>query len=362
MTVSNRAFFPDSITEGWRKKDWVLNLLPLGGIASVTYEIGSTYLSSKDRTAKISADFFKSPIQTTLKKIAQCFWVPIVVCGALKLVSLIVNACWNRCFAPINNRPKGEDFFAIIPPEIVVCHIFSYLSLHELGVISSVSKSWNEIASTPILWQSAVYREIAFSSKNWAQLMCVDLVKDVDLRQEMLSLPKNIREELRCSAFPGKNIKETHVLVRMPKGLTIKKLGEIAKKYFPKSNDRRNIRPPIVDALGDKPTEESVWLLMTKDVLSGSRGKNYSQQKTIVAKFAKTAQVPTTLEATTCIFAEYYRSAKLLFNDTPVTFIRCQEKVQGYQVTVGKFSEFGLVVDTYDHDSFKVGVAALQKF
>ena len=106
---NNRPFFRDSITDGWTKKDWALNLIPLGGIAFVAYEIGSACLSSRDRTAKISEDFFKSPIQTTLKKIAQCLWVPIVACGVLKLVCFIVKDCWNRCFPPANNRPREES-------------------------------------------------------------------------------------------------------------------------------------------------------------------------------------------------------------------------------------------------------------
>ncbi|CCB86379.1 putative uncharacterized protein [Parachlamydia acanthamoebae UV-7] len=372
---NNRPFFRDFITDGWTKKDWALNLIPLRGIASVAYEIGSACLSSRDRTAKISEDFFKSPIQTTLKKIAQCLWVPIVACGVLKLVCFIVKACWNRCFPPANNRPREEsqvidprakDPCIIIPPEVVVNHIFSYLNLHELGVSRSVSRTWNQCASVPILWQSAIYREIAFSSKNWAEWN-TDLVKDVDMRQEMLSLPKNIAEELRRSAFPGKSIRETHVLVRMPKGLTIKKLGELAKKYFPSNTDGyRYIWPAIVDESGDKAVDESVWLLMTKDVLQGSRSKSYSQQKNIVAELAETTgvpyQVPTTLEAATCILAEYSRSENRLFSDSPWTWTRCQENVQGFQMVVGGFAPVGLRVDYYYFDDGCLGVAALRKF
>ena len=372
---NNRPFFRDSITDGWTKKDWALNLIPLGGIASVAYEIGSACLSSRDRTAKISEDFFKSPIQTTLKKIAQCLWVPIVVCGVLKLVCFIVKACWNRCFPPANNRPREEsqvidprpkDPCIIIPPEVVVNHIFSYLNLHELGVSRSVSRIWNKYADTPILWQSAIYREIAFSSKNWADWNA-DLVKDVNMRQEMLSLPKNIAEELRRSAFPGKSIRETHVLVIMPKGLTIKKLGELAKKYFPSNTDGyRYIWSTIVDELGDKPADESIWLLMTKDVLPGSRSKSYSQQKNIVAELAKKTgvsyQVPTTLEAATCILAEYSRSENRLFSDRPWTYTHCQENVQGYRMIVGGFAPAGLDVSRDIYVSDDIGVAALRKF
>ena len=409
---SNNPFFHDSITDGWTKKEWALNLIPLGGVASVAYEIGSACLSSRERNAKISEDFFKSPIQTTLEKIAQCLWVPIVACGALKLVCFIIKACWNRCFPPVNSRlreesqvidppaenscasisieesqvidppaenscasisieesqvidPTANDPFAIIPPEVVFNHILSCLNLHELGVSRSVSKIWNQCASTPTLWQSAVYREIAFSSNNWAEWNAA-LVNDVDIRQEMLSLPQNIAEELRRSAFPGKSIRETHILVRMPKGLTVKKLGELAKKYFPSNiNGYKDIRDRIIDELGDKSVEESFWLLMTKEVLPGSRNKSYEQQKTTVAELAATTgapyQVPTALEAATCILAEYSRSKNRLFNDSPWTFTHCKESVQGWQVVVGSFAPAGLVVNCY-YAGDDIGVAALRKF
>jgi hypothetical protein len=370
-------FYNDSITDSWTKKDWVLNLLPLGGIASVAYEIGSACLSVRDRTTKISQDFFKSPIRTTIKKIAQCLWVPIVICGALKLVYLIVFACWDRCFPPVNNRlgkegqlfdPTAEDPCEILPPEIVD-HIFSYLNLRELGISRSINKRWNTLANTPLLWKAAIYREIAFSSKNWAQWN-EEIVKGVDFSKEHFSLPENIVEELRRSykAFPGKSIKETHVLVRMPKGLTIKKLGELAKKYFPSNAEGYiYIWSAIVDELGDKPADEPVWMLMTKNVLSGSRCKSYIKQKNIVAEFAKTArvpyEVPTILEAATCILAEYSRSGKRLFSDRPWIYTRCQDNVQGYQMIVGGFAPAGLRVHISPYyDRNHIGVAALRKF
>ena len=219
---------------------------------------------------------------------------------------------------------------------------------------TGVSRTWNQYASTPILWQSAIYREIAFSSKNWAEWN-TDLVKDVDMRQEMLSLPKNIAEELRRSAFPGKSIRETHVLVRMPKGLTIKKLRELAKKYFPSNIDGYGyISPQIVDELGDKPADESIWLMMTKDVLPRSRSEKYGQQKNIVAQLAKTTgvpyQVPATLEAVTCILAQYFCSKNRLFSGSRLTYTRCQENVEGDQIVVGGFAPAGLRVYSFLYD------------
>ena len=150
----------------------------------------------------------------------------------------------------------------------------------------------------------------------------------------------------------------------MPEGLTIKKLGEFAKKYFPSNAEGYSyIWSDIVNALGDKAADESVWLLMTTKEVDGTSNKSYSQQKNMVAELAKTAlvpyEVPTTLEAATCILAEYSRSKKRLFSDS---YIRCQEKVQGDQVCVGGFAPAGLYVRNRNYDFDDIGVAALRKF
>lgn len=360
---NNRSFNYDFSTQGYS---------PLGGIVSVAYEIGF----ASNQTDQIAQDFFKAPILTTFKKIAQWLWVPIVLCGTLKLTCLIVNACWYRCFPPTNNRPieesqiidlEAKDPCKCIPQEIVISHIFYDLNLHELGVCRSISKEWDALASKPILWQSAICREIAFSSKNWA-LWNEDIVKEVDFTKEHLSLPENIVEELRLSheAFPEKNFRKTHVLVIMPKGLTIKMLGEFAKKDFPNNADGyKFISPLIFEELEDKPVDEAVWLLMTSNEVDGTRDKSYEEQKNIIAELAKTAQipyeVPTTLEAATCILAEYSRSGRRLFNESSWLHIHCQENVQGRQMLVGGF-ELGLLIHNNEVVKGDICAAALRKF
>lgn len=61
-----------------------------------------------------------------------------------------------------------------------------------------------------------------------------EAVKDEDLEEEWRSLPWNIAGILegRCPIFPEKRVTDTHMLVRLPKTLTLKSLGELAKKYF----------------------------------------------------------------------------------------------------------------------------------
>ena len=224
--------------------------------------------------------------------------------------------------------------------------------------------------------KKVIYNDIAFGNDKWAQCFGTDVVKNEDNREEFSSLPSNdfIADCKKFkSIFPERNAKDSLMLVRLPKtlngGLTLKSLGELAKKYFSASDTGYTfIWSAIIQEQGDKSIDKSQWVVMTKDVLPGSRSKSYGQQKTIIDKLAKTTgvpyQVPTTLEAATCILAEYSRSENRLFSDSPWTYTRCQENVQGYQVVVGGFAPAGLIVVSrhYDSDDDSIGVAALRKF
>lgn len=346
------------------------------GVASVAYEIGSVYLNTSDKTTKISRDFLKSPIQFTFKKVAQFLWVPIVICGILKVLSIIVTSCWNRYF-PLIKDPTVKNPFDVFPDEMIL-EIFSYLNLQDLCVCRLVNKQWSNFTNTPILWKTAIYREIAFSSKNWAQCDS-EIAEDIDILKEISTFPDNIVEELRRSynAFPGKSIRQTHVLVRMPKGLTINKLANLAKKYFPLTdNGFLKILEPIIVELGDKCIENSVWLLMTRNVIQGSIDKNYKDQEAIVDVLAKKVQVPyrppNTIEAITCMVAEYIRSKTRLFIGIRAShlvsgkkiFTRSQDNIQGMQVFVGDFVPGGFYIyyGPIFHRDASIGIAVLRTY
>lgn len=106
---------------------------------------------------------------------------------------------------------------------------------------------------------------------------------------------------------------------------------------------------------------------MKTKVIDGSKNTSYIQQQKIVAELAKTAlvpyEIPTTLEAVACIFAEYFRSKKCLFNDDPATYTCCQENIQGDQAVVGRFirrAGLGVVRNCFGDED--IGVAALRRF
>jgi hypothetical protein len=143
-----------------------------------------------------------------------------------------------------------------------------------------------------------------------------------------LSLSFVRRNSLDFEQFLDKNVVKRQYLPTLLSMNTKQKAIKLFKK-------NQGLLRTADDKLGDKSAAESVWLLMTKNVLQGSRSKSYSQQKNIVAQLAETTgvlyQVPTTLEAATCILAEYSRSENRLFSDNPWTYTSCQENVQGRQ-------------------------------
>jgi hypothetical protein len=285
---------------------------------------------------------------------------------------LVENKSVGSSYSCENVNETKQDPIEIFPYELVL-EFFSRLNLATLGTICCVSKAWKRLANDPILWKTAIYREIAFGNDKWAQCFGADVVKDEDNREEFSSLPLNdfIADCKKFkSIFPERNAKDSLMLVRLPKtlngGLTLKSLGELAKKYFSASDTGyRFIWAAIIQEQGDKSIDKSQWVLMT-DVLPGSRNKSYGEQQKIVADLAEKSlisyEVPEILESATCILSQYFGSNIRLFSDSPCTYTRCQENVQGYQVIVGGFAPAGLLLrhNCYDHDH--IGVAALRKF
>ena len=287
---------------------------------------------------------------------------------------LIANQGIGNSYSCEDFNETKKDPLEILTDELVL-KVFSHLNLATLGTICCVSKAWKRLANEPILWKIAIYTEIAFGNNKWAQYFGTDVVKNEDNREEFSSLPSDdFIEDCKKfkSIFPERNAKDSLMLVRLPKtlngGLTLKSLGELAKKYFSDNNTGyKFIWPPIFEKLGDKSIDKSRWVLMTKDVLLGSSNKSYNEQQKIVAELAEKSlisyEVPETLQSAACILSQYFASNIRLFSDSPLTYTRCQENVQGFQVVVGGFAVAGLEVDHYYvYDNEKIGVAALRKF
>ena len=145
--------------------------------------------------------------------------------------------------------------------------------------------------------------------------------------------------------------------------IDVENFGKLIKSKFPELGDDTGYRIIWEVAKKCRGDGKPHWVLLTKDVLSGSRNKSYAEQKQqVIDESQGNYQVPQAVDVIACIIAEYGRSKTRLFSDIPWTYTRCQEKLEGHQVIVGGFAPAGLVVNfSYFYDFDFLGVAALRK-
>ena len=190
-------------------------------------------------------------------------------------------------------------------------------------------------------------------------------------------LPEHIVDTLNspCPFWTRKAVKDTHLLVLIPstvagKPFSLNLLGELIER--PKggghSTKYRCYSTAVQAVLGAHSPERSYWVLLTRDVLEGSRRRNHAAQQALVAARAVAVGLPYTLpsvlEAATAILSYYVLSGEYLYVDAPLTYTRCQELVNDkHPVIVGGFSSEGLDVrDCYDSNYNFSGVGGLRKF
>ena len=121
----------------------------------------------------------------------------------------------------------------------------------------------------------------------------------------------------------------------------------------------------VENQLAETPIEKSYWILMTKDVIPGSRNETYDKQKQLVKeKGGDDYEPPRAIEAAASILMHYFKTDEHLYGTDPWTFTFCRETVTEHQlpVAIGGFSRGGLFA-FYDGccDSFYC-MAAVRKF
>ena len=185
-------------------------------------------------------------------------------------------------------------------------------------------------------------------------------------------LPANIEKilNLPCSFWAGKKVKETHLLVLIPSEVngvpfTMNYLEELIKKPNNGHATRYKYYTDYAkEALGDR-SYPSHWVLMTRDIIFGSKGKNYLNCCELVVNHSnKTGlhyELPHLLEATTSILMHYVRTGERLYSSLVWTY--SQDSYEGRLLIVGGFAPGGLSVysssgSKYDDN----GVACCWKF
>ena len=103
----------------------------------------------------------------------------------------------------------------------------------------------------------------------------------------------------------------------------------------------------VINEIGEK-SYSSHWVLMTKNVIPNSLGETYSNQCNLITNHSKKTvlpyELPSALDAATCILMEHVQTGNRLFNDKPWVYTLCQEKLHNnnWPVIVGGFASDGL--------------------
>ena len=190
-------------------------------------------------------------------------------------------------------------------------------------------------------------------------------------------LPPDIDKILQgpCPIWPDKRVQDTHLLTLIPttvngRPLSLDSLSELierpqggghATKYRFYNND-------VKKELGSQSPPKATWALMTKDVIPGSRRKSYEDQKELVRSLSSRIglpyELPRALEAAVSILMHHIKRGERLYTDSPKTYTRCQESVEGrWPVSIGVFAAGGLLVDRFGIVSAASrGVGVLRKF
>ena len=164
---------------------------------------------------------------------------------------------------------------------------------------------------------------------------------------EVPPLPQDIEKILSspCPFWPNKTVQETHLLVLIPetvngKPLTLNLLQELIKA--PKSGNKTEYRyydKYVEEELGEQKAPASHWVLLTNDVIPGSRNKSYSAQKELMSKYPPYT-LGNALDITAALLIHHVKTGGRLYTDNPNTYARCLERVNSNQwpVAIGYFS------------------------
>ena len=189
-------------------------------------------------------------------------------------------------------------------------------------------------------------------------------------------LPADIVDTLNsyCPFWPKKRVKDTHLLVLIPATVNGRPFSlNLLREYIQRSKGGghftvyRDYDSDVYEQFGIQSPECSYWVLMTRDVIQGSRDETYASQQALLSHYAGRTghpyELPGVLEAMTAILSHYVRAGERLYSDSPWTYTRCQELVYNrYPVVVGGFSSKGIDVSSNSYDDNNYGVAGLWKF
>ena len=238
--------------------------------------------------------------------------------------------------------------------------IFTYLGEVDLARASGVNKEWLEnVEALPygIEKRLGVVSKYKLGKAVWAHLG--DVGEEPPLPEglyEMLAEP--CPAELGLERF-GTTIKETHILVLIPKTLDNQLLTLGRFKQFLDQRDGPKITTWSPGGVKNTLPNPSYWALISKACIKDSKNKNYNQQKQMVAQPGANYRLPKVIEMVCGLYLQEKVHGSNLYDKNSWT--RCEERhSHGYPLAVRGFGSGGGVCHIHGviaYDFVGVGVS-----
>lgn len=260
----------------------------------------------------------------------------------------------------LNRSPKVQNSPIDQAARDVLARSLTFLPAKDLVQASLVDHKFNQITSRSDFW-NPIIRTSVFGKEEWE--------KYIGDPGEVPPLPKGWEKEALkpCEIWKGKRFYETHMLLFIPKTINgqpfnLNTLSELVQKPLAGNATKFSyIWDQIIAQFGDKTVDEGQWVWITKDVIPGTGNKSYAGQEAIVT--GKGYEVPSLLPLVTAIFMNYIVKGTFLYGQTPWTFSRTLEQINGDHLVAGGFAAAGLDVNDsdllWDHED--LGMGALRK-
>ena len=219
--------------------------------------------------------------------------------------------------------------------------IFCYLEPKELGICSSINRTWQQMVKKHLDMFSPPG---SFGAKDWYTHFGCRV--------------KNIPRCPPCIIQRWSELQKDHVLVLIPnsvndKVLTLKRMGKLVKNPLQGHKAHYDL---FDTGMYEPEAAPSHWALFTRTVIQGSLCNKHDESQAFVTDYSQKIgfvyEIPTVLDAVVCNLVEYVRTGTWLNSLFHPSFTWCQEKYNSSShLVVGRRDKDGLCVDCDFGDS-----------
>ncbi len=183
----------------------------------------------------------------------------------------------------------------------IATEIFSNSTLKDLSnSFGLINKSCSKVANQPGVLKKVIYSHVTFNPRDWVIQYGNEFLNVNDDEKAFKILPNNISEILKgpCPLFRDKILINTHLIVWIPKGLSIKHYLFLLNQKCP--DQSYYTYAPLMEEFGAELTLNSEWVILQKQAISNSRQKNNVEKQEYVSRLSlsnfKSCEIPLTLE------------------------------------------------------------------